>query len=126
MAPPISVHPLGKLCEAQWSPAEMPLAYGAAPLIIHNAGRSDLPGLARLAEGVQPQRPVVGLEVAVEETTDPHQRRSPPSRRTALPDVCMMNGASRRQNEHRIARPIHPAPSRLREASEPIPMGKRS
>ena len=58
VTPPISVRALGDLCEAQWSPAEMPLAYRAAPLVVDNKGRSDVPGLAALTASVRRPSPV--------------------------------------------------------------------
>lgn len=45
LTPPIDVRELGDRHEASWSPAEMPLRYTDAPLLIDNLGHSDIPGL---------------------------------------------------------------------------------
>jgi hypothetical protein len=47
LTPPIDVRELGNCHEAFWSPANMPLRYDAAPLLIDNEGRSDVAGLAK-------------------------------------------------------------------------------
>ena len=58
VTPPISVHALGNLCEVRWSPTEMPLAYAAAPLVVDNQGRSDVPELAQMTGRVRRSTPV--------------------------------------------------------------------
>ena len=58
VTPPISTRILGATCEVSWSPTEMPLAYAAAPLVVDNHGRSDIPELADMANGVRRSTPV--------------------------------------------------------------------
>jgi hypothetical protein len=53
VTPLISVRHMANICEAVWSPEEMPLTYATAPLVIDNLGRSDIPLLAGLASGVR-------------------------------------------------------------------------
>jgi hypothetical protein len=50
---PIAVRSLGNICETVWSPAEMPLTYATAPVVVDNHGRSDVPLLAEMARGVR-------------------------------------------------------------------------
>jgi hypothetical protein len=52
LTPPVDVRSLGDRNEAFWSPAAMPLRYDAAPLLIDNAGRSDIAGIHQLIDGV--------------------------------------------------------------------------
>jgi hypothetical protein len=58
VTPPISVRSLADICEAVWVPAEMPLTYATAPIVLDSQGRSDLPLLAEMAHGVRRSTPV--------------------------------------------------------------------
>ena len=58
VTPPISVRGLADICEAIWLPAEMPLTYATAPVVLDRQGRSDLPLLAEMAHGVSRSTPV--------------------------------------------------------------------
>ena len=58
VTPPITTHALGKICEVRWSPAEMPLAYAEAPLVVDNQNRSDIPELADIAKYANRPTPV--------------------------------------------------------------------
>jgi hypothetical protein len=53
VTPRVDVRELADCRDAFWSPAEMPLRYGAAPLLIDNVGQSDIPGLAEQLDGVR-------------------------------------------------------------------------
>jgi hypothetical protein len=55
---PISLRRLADICEATWLPAEMPLTYATAPIVVDGQGRSDLPLLAEMARGVRRSTPV--------------------------------------------------------------------
>lgn len=58
VTPPISVRDLADICEAVWLPAEMPLTYETAPVVVDNQGRTDVPLLAQMAHGVKRSTPV--------------------------------------------------------------------
>jgi hypothetical protein len=58
VTPPISVRDVADICEAVWSPAEMPLTYATAPIVVDNQGRSDVRLLAEMARGVGRSTPV--------------------------------------------------------------------
>lgn len=64
VTPPITTRILGATCEVGWSPTEMPLAYAAAPLVLNNQGRSDIPELAAMASGVRRSTPVARFSSA--------------------------------------------------------------
>lgn len=53
VTPPISVRRVAdNLCEACWSPPEMPLTYATAPVVVDNDGRSDITLLAEMTRRV--------------------------------------------------------------------------
>jgi hypothetical protein len=58
VTPPISVRELSNVCEAVWMPAEMPLTYASAPVVVDNRGWSNVPLLAEVAHGVRRSTPV--------------------------------------------------------------------
>jgi hypothetical protein len=58
VTPPISVRHLVDICEAIWSPAEMPLTYATAPIVVDNQGRSDVPLLGEMSHGGRRSTPV--------------------------------------------------------------------
>ena len=58
VTPPISTRGRGPICEANWSPAEMPLTYATAPVVVDGEGRSDIPLLAELARNVRRPTPI--------------------------------------------------------------------
>jgi hypothetical protein len=49
---PVLVQDVADNYEAVWTPAEMPLTYAAAPIVLNNQGYSDIPLLAALVNGV--------------------------------------------------------------------------
>ncbi len=49
LTPPVTICRWKDRCEALWTPAEMPFRYTDAPILVCNDGRSDFPGLQRLA-----------------------------------------------------------------------------
>jgi hypothetical protein len=48
----------GKICEAVWSPTDMPLAYKTAPLVVDNKAPSDVPLLAEMVHNVRRPTPI--------------------------------------------------------------------
>jgi Nucleotide modification associated domain 3 len=48
LTPPVEVVRHARICELRWRPAEMPFRYDAAPLLINNSGKTDVPSLRRL------------------------------------------------------------------------------
>jgi hypothetical protein len=58
LTPPVKVQAWAERREARWKPGAMPLAYAASPLLIDNAGNSDVAALPRLISGVQRETPV--------------------------------------------------------------------
>lgn len=52
LTPPVDVRELAHVREAFWSPAEMPLRYDTAPLLIDNDRTSDIEGMRELLDGV--------------------------------------------------------------------------
>jgi hypothetical protein len=52
VSPRVSIRAVEANHEALWSPAEMPLTYAAAPIVLNNFGYSDVPLLAELVNGV--------------------------------------------------------------------------
>ncbi|MBE7448173.1 MAG: hypothetical protein HS111_04610 [Kofleriaceae bacterium] len=52
LTPPIDVRPLAHVREARWKPADMPLRYDVAPVLIDNDGSSDLDGMHEVLAGV--------------------------------------------------------------------------
>lgn len=53
LTPTVDVRAFANRREAFWSPAEMPLRYEAAPLLINNAGETDVPGMHDELDRVQ-------------------------------------------------------------------------
>ena len=64
VTPPIKTRWLGSVCEASWSPAEMPLTYATAPTVIDNTDRSDVPLLANSVANVTRFTPVARFSSA--------------------------------------------------------------
>jgi hypothetical protein len=64
VTPPIQTRSLGSVCEASWSPAEMPLTYATAPTVIDNTDRSDIPLLANSVANVRRFTPVARFSSA--------------------------------------------------------------
>jgi hypothetical protein len=58
VTPPIFTRRIGSICEAHWSPANMPLTYATAPTMIDDAGRSDIPLLPGLIRRVGRPTPI--------------------------------------------------------------------
>ncbi len=58
LTPPIRVRRLPDRLEAVWGPAEMPLTYSSAPLVVDNAGHSSIPSLARMSQQARRRTPV--------------------------------------------------------------------
>lgn len=58
LTPPVKVHAWAERREARWTPAAMPLAYAASPLLIDNDGNSDVAGMPALISRVQRETPV--------------------------------------------------------------------
>lgn len=52
LTPPVDVRPFADRREAFWSPAEMPLRYDTAPVLIDNDGSSDVNGMRELLASV--------------------------------------------------------------------------
>jgi len=57
LTPPIKVKVWRDSCEAKWQPAEMPFRYDDAPLLVSNAGESDIPSIIRLIKCGAPRCP---------------------------------------------------------------------
>lgn len=91
LTPPIKVIRYCRGCELRWSPCKMPLKYFAAPIIIHNDGRSDTPAIkheirsvrrstsiAQFASKFRSRREPVRLELAqqLETAYKKHRRRN--------------------------------------------------
>jgi hypothetical protein len=53
VTPPISTKIIGSICEAKWSPPEMPMTYATAPVVVDGEGRSDIRLLAMEARDVR-------------------------------------------------------------------------
>lgn len=58
LTPPVKIEAWAERREARWTPGAMPLPYAASPLLIDNAGDSDVPGLAPLIKDVLRETPV--------------------------------------------------------------------
>ena len=52
LTPPVRVVRHGRVCEVRWDASARPFRYDAAPLVIDNAGRSDIPGFRKRLRGV--------------------------------------------------------------------------
>lgn len=52
LTPPVDVRQLAHVREAFWSPAEMPIRYDTAPVLIDNDGSSDVDGMRELLASV--------------------------------------------------------------------------
>jgi hypothetical protein len=90
LTPPVAVKYHSDRCELLWSPHQMPLTYGAAPVIIDNDGQSDTPAIMReirnvsrstlkrkFASKFRSRREPVQLELAkqLETAYNKHRRR---------------------------------------------------
>jgi len=71
VTPPILVRHIADVCEAVWSPEEMPLTYATAPLVLDNLGHSNVPLLADLVTGVRRGTPVAKFASAFRTRREP-------------------------------------------------------
>jgi len=93
LTPPVRVLRHQDRCEALWEPVAWPFTYAAAPLLVHNDGRTDFPLLARMIHDIgrdswearfssafrtrrSPLPRAVGLQIAA--TFDARRRRAKP------------------------------------------------
>ena len=58
VTPPVAMVHHGPFVEARWRPAAMPLRYGAAPVLVDNRGRSDVPALIPMIANARRSTPV--------------------------------------------------------------------
>lgn len=58
VTPPVAMVHHGLFAEATWHPAEMPLAYRSAPVLVDNHGGSDVPALIEMIDGVRRNTPI--------------------------------------------------------------------
>ena len=58
VTPPVAMVHHGLFAEATWQPAEMPLAYRSAPVLVDNHGGSDVPAFIEMIDGVRRSTPV--------------------------------------------------------------------
>jgi len=71
VTPPVRTVHHGLFGEAKWHPAEMPLEYKSAPVLVDNHGGTDVPGLIHMIDGVRRSSPVARFASKFRSTRTP-------------------------------------------------------